>query len=242
MTLIATSEKSQDGVRRISLLGATGSIGRSTVDLIRRNRERFEVVALTANRNATALAALAREFEAEFAVVADPGAYSALHDCLADTAIETASGQEALNEAATIEADLIVAGIVGAAGLDSTLAAVRQGTLVALANKESLVCAGDLLLAEIERSGSRLLPLDSEHNAIFQVFENENAADVARLVLTASGGPFRTWSLADMAKATPDQAVAHPNWDMGRKVSVDSATMMNKGLELIEAAYLFPVA
>ncbi|MBT3930060.1 MAG: 1-deoxy-D-xylulose-5-phosphate reductoisomerase, partial [Rhodospirillaceae bacterium] len=136
---------------------------------------------------------------------------------------------------------LIVAGIVGAAGLDSTLAAVGQGTLVALANKESLVCAGDLVLAATEHSGTRLLPLDSEHNAIFQVFETENAADVEKLILTASGGPFRTWSRERMAAATPAEAIAHPNWDMGRKISVDSATMMNKGLELIEAAYLFPV-
>ncbi|MBS27542.1 MAG: 1-deoxy-D-xylulose-5-phosphate reductoisomerase [Alphaproteobacteria bacterium] len=229
-------------VRRISILGATGSIGKSTTDLIRRNRERFQVVALTANGNAAALAELAREFEAELAVVADTGALEDLQRALAGTSIETAAGPDALCDAAGVPADLIVAGIVGAAGLDATLAAVRQGTLLALANKECLVCAGDLLLAESERAGTRLLPLDSEHNAIFQVFEADNADDVEKLIVTASGGPFRTWSRKQMASATREQAISHPNWDMGRKISVDSATMMNKGLELIEAAYLFPVA
>jgi len=232
---------STDTARRISILGATGSIGKSTADLIRRNRDRFDVAALTANTSAAELAVLAREFDAELAVVADPSAYDALRDGLAGSGIEAAAGPEALSAAGGVSADLIVAGIVGAAGLDSTLSAVGQGTLVALANKESLVCAGDLVLAATERFGTRLLPLDSEHNAIFQVFETENAADVEKLILTASGGPFRTWSRARMAAATPDQAIAHPNWDMGRKISVDSATMMNKGLELIEAAYLFPV-
>ncbi|MBT4907765.1 MAG: 1-deoxy-D-xylulose-5-phosphate reductoisomerase [Rhodospirillaceae bacterium] len=227
--------------RRISILGATGSIGKSTADLIRRNRDRFDVVALTANKSAAELAALAREFDAELAVVADPSAYDALREGLAGSGIEAAAGPDALSAAGGVSADLIVAGIVGAAGLDSTLSAVGQGTLVALANKESLVCAGDLVLAATERSGTRLLPLDSEHNAIFQVFETENAGDVEKLILTASGGPFRTWSRERMAAATPDEAIAHPNWDMGRKISVDSATMMNKGLELIEAAYLFPV-
>jgi 1-deoxy-D-xylulose-5-phosphate reductoisomerase len=231
----------RDVARRISILGATGSIGKSTADIIRRNRNRFDVVAVTANRSAAELAALAREFDVELAVVADPTAYEALRDGLSGSGIEAAAGPEALTAAAGVSADLIVAGIVGAAGLDSTLAAVGQGTLVALANKESLVCAGDLVIAAIEQSGAQLLPLDSEHNAIFQVFENENSGDVEKLILTASGGPFRTWSRERMAAATPDEAVAHPNWDMGRKISVDSATMMNKGLELIEAAYLFPV-
>tara|TARA_R110002110_G_scaffold414147_3_gene643471 strand:+ start:39089 stop:40282 length:1194 start_codon:yes stop_codon:yes gene_type:complete len=230
-----------DAARRISILGATGSIGKSTTDLIRRNRDRFDVVAVTANRSAAELAALAREFDAELAVVADPSAYDALCEGLSGSGIEAAAGPEALTAAAGVSADLIVAGIVGAAGLDSTLAAVGQGTLVALANKESLVCAGDLVLAATEHSGTRLLPLDSEHNAIFQVFETENAGDVEKLILTASGGPFRAWSRERMAAATPAEAIAHPNWDMGRKISVDSATMMNKGLELIEAAYLFPV-
>jgi 1-deoxy-D-xylulose-5-phosphate reductoisomerase len=241
MALTQIETPSSDVARRISILGATGSIGNSTADLIRRNRDRFDVVALTANKSAAELAALAREFDAELAVVADPSAYDALREGLAGSGIEAAAGPDALSAAGAVSADLIVAGIVGAAGLDSTLSAVGQGTLVALANKESLVCAGDLVLAATERSGTRLLPLDSEHNAIFQVFETENAGDVEKLILTASGGPFRTWSRERMAAATPDEAIAHPNWDMGRKISVDSATMMNKGLELIEAAYLFPV-
>jgi len=241
MALTEIETPSNDAARRISILGATGSIGKSTADLIRRNRDRFDVVALTANRSAPELAALAREFDAELAVVADPDAYAALCEGLAGSGIEAAAGPEALRAAGGVSADLIVAGIVGAAGLDSTLTAVGQGTLVALANKESLVCAGDLVLAATERSGTRILPLDSEHNAIFQVFETENAGDVEKLILTASGGPFRTWSRERMAAATPAEAIAHPNWDMGHKISVDSATMMNKGLELIEAAYLFPV-
>lgn len=241
MALSEIETPSNDAVRRISILGATGSIGMSTADLIRRNRDRFDVVALTANRSAVELAALAREFDAELAVVADPNAYNALCEALAGSGIEAAAGPEAVRAAGEVPADLIVAGIVGAAGLDSTLSAVGQGTFVALANKESLVCAGDLVLAATEQAGTRLLPLDSEHNAIFQVFEAENAGDVEKLILTASGGPFRTWSLDRMAAATPAEAIAHPNWDMGQKISVDSATMMNKGLELIEAAYLFPV-
>ncbi|MBT5571427.1 MAG: 1-deoxy-D-xylulose-5-phosphate reductoisomerase, partial [Alphaproteobacteria bacterium] len=164
-----------------------------------------------------------------------------LKAALAGTGIEVAAGADALVAASREPVDMTIAGIVGAAGLDATLAAIQQGSVVALANKECLVCAGDLVLEECARAGTTLLPLDSEHNAIFQVFETENAGDVEKLILTASGGPFRTWALAEMARATPDQAVAHPNWDMGRKISVDSATMMNKGLELIEAAYLFPV-
>ncbi len=228
--------------RRVTLLGATGSIGASTADLIRWNPERFDVAVLTAHRNAGLLAALAREFQPDIAVVGDPGAYAELRDELSGTGIEVAAGPQALVDAARAPVDLTVAGIVGAAGLEATLAAVEQGNTVALANKECLVCAGDLVLSTCAKTGATLLPLDSEHNAIFQVFESDNAAEVEKLVLTASGGPFRTWSLEEMAAATPDQAVAHPNWEMGRKISVDSATMMNKGLELIEAAHLFPVA
>ena len=228
--------------RRLSVLGATGSVGSSTVDLVRRNPERFNVVALTANRSGAELAELARELRPEIAVVADPDAYDSLKQGLSGTGIEAAAGPGALVDAARAQADLTIAGIVGAAGLDATLAAIGQGGSVALANKECLVCAGELVLEACARAGTILLPLDSEHNAIFQVFESENADDVEKLVLTASGGPFRTWTREQMASATPDQAVAHPNWDMGRKISVDSATMMNKGLELIEAAYLFLVA
>jgi 1-deoxy-D-xylulose-5-phosphate reductoisomerase len=213
----------------------------STADLVRRNPEKFDVSVLTANRNVQDLAALARELRPSLAIVADETAYADLKQALADTDIEVAAGADALVDAAQEPVDLTVSGIVGAAGLEATLAAIRQGAIVALANKECLVCAGDLVLEECARSGTTLLPLDSEHNAIFQVFETENAKDVEKLILTASGGPFRTWSRDQMAAATPEQAIAHPNWDMGRKISVDSATMMNKGLELIEAAYLFPV-
>lgn len=227
--------------RRISILGATGSVGTSTTDLVRRNRDAFDVAVLTANRNVTDLAAMARELCPDIAVVADEAAYGDLKSALSGTGIAVAAGPQALVEAAREPADMTIAGIVGAAGLDSALAAIQQGRVVALANKECLVCAGDLVMAECAAAGTTLLPLDSEHNAIFQVFESENAADVEKLILTASGGPFRTWSRSEMASATPDQAVAHPNWDMGRKISVDSATMMNKGLELIEAHHLFPV-
>ena len=243
MAIANTTEvpETATGARRISILGATGSIGMSTADLVRRNPEKFDVSVLTANRNVKDLAALARELRPSLAIVADETAYADLKQALADTDIEVAAGADALVDAAQEPVDLTVAGIVGAAGLEATLAAIRQGAIVALANKECLVCAGDLVLEECARSGTTLLPLDSEHNAIFQVFETENAKDVEKLILTASGGPFRTWSRDQMAAATPKQAIAHPNWDMGRKISVDSATMMNKGLELIEAAYLFPV-
>ncbi len=242
VTEFSGDPRAVQGCRRLSILGATGSIGTSTADLVRRNPEAFDVAVLTANRNAADLATLARELRPELAIVADPEAYTELQELLAGTGIEVAAGPQALVEAAREPVDMTIAGIVGAAGLDSALAAIQQGTVVALANKECLVCAGDLVLEACHAAGTTLLPLDSEHNAIFQVFETENAADVEKLVLTASGGPFRTWTRPQMATATPDQAVAHPNWVMGRKISVDSATMMNKGLELIEAAYLFPVA
>ena len=242
VTEFSGDPRAVQGCRRLSILGATGSIGTSTADLVRRNPEAFDVAVLTANRNAADLATLARELRPELAIVADPEAYTELQELLAGTGIEVAAGPQALVEAAREPVDMTIAGIVGAAGLDSALAAIQQGTVVALANKECLVCAGDLVLEACHAAGTTLLPLDSEHNAIFQVFETENAADVEKLVLTASGGPFRTWTRPQMATATPDQAVAHPNWDMGRKISVDPATMMNKGLELIEAAYLFPVA
>ena len=238
----ATAPNTDIGRRRVALLGATGSIGASTTDLIRRNPESFDVAVLTAHRSAKALAELALELRPDIAVVADPDAYGDLRSMLDGSGIEAAAGPQALVDAARERVDLTVAGIVGSAGLEATLAAIEQGGTVALANKECLVCAGDLVLETCARTGATLLPLDSEHNAIFQVFEDRNADDVENLILTASGGPFRTWSRDDMALATPEQAVAHPNWEMGRKISVDSATMMNKGLELIEAAHLFPVA
>ena len=228
-------------MRTISVLGATGSIGASTLDLIRRDREQWRVVALTANGNAADLARLAREFSAEIAVVADESALPALRDALAGSGIAAAGGEAALVEAASRDVDVTLAAIVGCAGLAPTMAAIEQGRTVALANKEALVSAGDVMLAAVARSGATLLPVDSEHNAIFQCLAGNDPADVRWITLTASGGPFRDWSAEQLAAATPAQAVKHPNWDMGAKISVDSATMFNKGLELIEAWHLFPV-
>lgn len=227
---------------RVSILGATGSVGESALSVIAENGEGapdFEVVALTANTNAEALAAAAKATRAELAVIADESCYAELKSLLAGTGIEVAAGVDAINQSAARPADVVVAGIVGIAGLPPTLEAVRQGARVALANKESMVCAGPLLRAEATRAGARFLPIDSEHNAIFQVLDRPSR--VEKLILTASGGPFREASVAAMAAATPEQACAHPNWMMGAKISVDCATMMNKGLELIEAAYLFDV-
>ncbi len=227
--------------RSITVLGATGSIGASTLDLIRRERDKWRVVALTANGNAVELAQLAREFQAEIAVVADEAALPALREALAGTAIEAAAGATALIEAAARGADITVAAIVGCAGLAPTMAAIEQGGVIALANKEALVSAGDVMTAAVARHGATLLPVDSEHNAIFQCLQGNDIAHVHAITLTASGGPFRDWSLDQLHQATPAQAVKHPNWSMGAKISVDSATMMNKGLEFIEAYHLFPV-
>lgn len=228
-------------MRSISVLGATGSIGASTLDLIRRNRAEWRVVALTANGNAQALAALAREFEAEVAVCADAAALPALREALAGTNIEAAAGAEALVDAARRPADIVMASIVGCAGLAPTMAAIEQGRTVALANKEALVSAGELMIAAVARHGTTLLPVDSEHNAIFQCLSGNKVDHVRWITLTASGGPFRDWSLEQLQSATPAQAIKHPNWSMGAKISVDSASMMNKGLEFIEAYHLFPV-
>jgi len=227
--------------RRVTILGSTGSVGVSTIDLISREPEKFQVVALTANRNVDLLIEQASRLRPAIAVIGDETKYDRLKSGLADLGVETAAGMEAIVDAAAEPTDWVMAGIVGAAGLKPTLAAVRTGTAVALANKECLVCAGEVVMEEAARSGCTLLPVDSEHNAIFQVFETDNVGAIERLILTASGGPFRTKSLEEMALMTPDQAVAHPNWDMGAKISVDSATMMNKGLELVEASHLFPI-
>lgn len=227
--------------RTVSILGATGSIGCNTLDLIRRNRGAYAVQALTANRNVELLTAQAREFRPALAVIADESLYGALKSALGGTGIEVAAGAQALVDAASRPAEWVMAAIVGAAGLAPTLAAIRRGATLALANKECLVCAGDLVMAEVERHHATLLPVDSEHNAIFQVFNFDQPEAVDRIILTASGGPFRTMTRTEMATVTPAQAVAHPNWDMGAKISVDSATMFNKGLELIEACHLFPV-
>lgn len=227
--------------RTISILGATGSVGASTLDLIRRERDKWRVVALTANGNAGELARLAREFGAELAVVADEAKLPELREGLAGSGIEAAGGAATLCEAAARPVDITVAAIVGCAGLAPVMAAIRRGGTVALANKEALVSAGGVMTAAVAQHGATLLPVDSEHNAIFQCLQGNRVEDVARITLTASGGPLRTWSLEQLAAATPAQAVAHPNWDMGAKISVDSATMMNKGLEYIEAHHLFPV-
>ena len=227
--------------RRVTILGSTGSIGCNTIDLIARHPGAFKIEALTAQRSVERLAEQARAVGAKQAVIGDPALYGALKEALAGTETAAAAGAQALIEAAAAPADFVMAGIVGAAGLRPTLAAAAQGTIIGLANKECLVCAGSLMLAEVERGGATLLPVDSEHNAIFQVFDFERSEGVEKIVLTASGGPFREASMETMAQATPEQAVAHPNWDMGAKISVDSATMMNKGLETIEAFYLFPV-
>jgi 1-deoxy-D-xylulose-5-phosphate reductoisomerase len=233
------AQRCGDGPRRVTILGSTGSVGQSTIDLLLRNPEGFEVEALTANRNPERLAEQARALRARFAVVADPAYYRELRDALAGTRIEAACGAEAVVEAAERPAEWVMAGIVGAAGLKSTLAAIRRGSIVAFANKEVLVCAGSLVMQEVVRHGATLLPVDSEHNAIWQCFDFARIEAVEKIILTASGGPFRECSLEEMRDATPEQAVAHPNWRMGAKISVDSATMMNKGLELIEAHHLF---
>jgi 1-deoxy-D-xylulose-5-phosphate reductoisomerase len=227
--------------RRLTILGSTGSVGCSTVDLIERSQGSYQVEALTAFGNVPLLAEQSRRLRPRLAVVGNERHYPALKAALAGSGIEVAAGRNGLLEAAARPADWVMAAIVGAAGLEPTLAAIRRGATVALANKECLVCAGELVLREARTHGATLLPVDSEHNAIFQVFDFSRPEAVERIILTASGGPFRTLSLAEMRDVTPAQAVAHPVWSMGAKISVDSATLMNKGLELIEAQYLFPV-
>jgi len=227
--------------RSISIFGATGSIGASTTDLLRGEKDKWRVVAVTAHSQARELARLAREFDAEIAVVGDESCLVELREELAGTGIEVAAGKTALIDAAARPVDLTVAGIVGCAGLAPTMAAIEQGGTVALANKEALVSAGEVMTAAVARHRATLLPVDSEHNAIFQCLAGNDPSDVRWITLTASGGPFRQWNAKRLAAATPAEAVRHPNWDMGAKISVDSATMMNKGLELIEAFHLFPV-
>jgi 1-deoxy-D-xylulose-5-phosphate reductoisomerase len=225
--------------RTISILGATGSVGTSTLDLVERSPDRFEVVALTAATNVAALADAARRTDARLAVIDDATLLPQLQERLAGTRCRAASGRDALADAAAGEAEWVMAAIVGCAGLEPVMAAVEAGRTVALANKEALVTAGGLMIDAARRSGATILPVDSEHNAIFQCLAGSRAEDVERIVLTASGGPFRNASQIEMEAMTPGQAVAHPNWSMGAKISVDSATMMNKGLELIEAHHLF---
>jgi 1-deoxy-D-xylulose-5-phosphate reductoisomerase len=225
--------------KTVSILGSTGSIGDSTLDLIERDPGSYTVVALTGNNNWKKLAEQAKRLRPTVVVLADPANYGALKEALAGTATDVAAGPEALCAAAALPAEFVMAAIVGAAGLKPTLEAVKRGAAVGLANKECLVCAGELFMAAVSTHKATLLPVDSEHNAIFQVFDFEQKNNISKIILTASGGPFRTWTEEAMRRATPAQAVAHPNWSMGAKISVDSASMMNKGLEVIEAHHLF---
>ena len=227
------------GIKTVSILGATGSVGGSTLDLVQRSPDRFEVIALTAATRVDELAAAARTSGAKLAVIGDESLLPRLREQLAGTGCRAEAGADALREAAAGEAEWVMAAIVGCAGLDPVMAAIEAGRTVALANKEALVTAGSLMIDAARSSGATILPVDSEHNAIFQCLAGSTADQIAKLVLTASGGPFLARSRAEMATMTPDQAVAHPNWSMGAKISVDSATMMNKGLELIEAHHLF---
>jgi 1-deoxy-D-xylulose-5-phosphate reductoisomerase len=238
----SSARKEPDSVRkRISVLGATGSVGLSTLDVVGRNPDLFQVVALTGHGNVESLADLAIGHRAALAVIGDERHYPALKARLAGTGIEAGAGPAALTEAAVRPADCVVAGIIGAAGLRATLAAVSQGTRVALANKECLVLAGRMFMRAVREAGTELLPVDSEHSAVFQAIAGADPAAIERIVLTASGGPFRTWTREQLARATPEEALLHPNWSMGRKITIDSATLMNKSLELIEAYHLFPV-
>ena len=215
--------------KRVTILGSTGSVGCQTIDLIERAPERYEVVALTANRNIAKLVEQARALKPELVVIADESKYQALKAALADTNIAVAAGARAVEEAAAGDSDWVMSAIVGAAGLPATLAAARRGATIAFANKETLVCAGPLMMKLVADAGARLLPVDSEHNAIFQVFDFDHREAIARLILTASGGPFRTVTREAMATMTPEQAIKHPVWSMGAKISIDSATLMNKG-------------
>lgn len=227
--------------RRVTILGATGSIGSSAVDLLGAHRDRFEIVSLVANRNVVRIAEIARELNAEFVALADETQQQALREALSGTGIQSGAGQEAVLEAVARDADTIIAGIAGTAGVPATHAALRPGRTLALANKECLVCAGDAFMRDVRQRGVTLMPLDSEHNALHQALGDVPISDVERMTLTASGGPFRTWDVERIRAATPEQALKHPKWSMGAKISIDSATMMNKGLELIEAQHLFSI-
>ena len=226
-------------MKSVTVLGSTGSVGRQTVELLAANPDLYRVRALVAGRNAALLAEQALCLRAEIAVLADEAAYPALKEALAGSGVEAACGQPAIVEAAARPADWTMCAIMGAVGLHATLAAVRRGGAIALANKEALVCAGDVMLRAVSAAAATLLPVDSEHNAIFQAMADGNRGSIERIILTASGGPFRTASMEEMRLAKPETALKHPVWSMGAKISIDSATMMNKGLELIEAARLF---
>ena len=233
--------KARKEPRVVTILGATGSIGRSTADLLCDAPEAFTVAAIAGGRDPIALAKTAIRLKASFAALADPSGYAALVEALSGTGIKAAAGEEAVVEAALHPSDLVVGAIAGTAGVKPTYAALEAGRTVALANKECLVCAGAAFMRQAQIQGTRLLPVDSEHNAIFQALGDADPSSIEMMTLTASGGPFRSWSHEQIAAATPEQALAHPNWAMGPKVTVDSAGLMNKGLELIEAHYLFEI-
>jgi 1-deoxy-D-xylulose-5-phosphate reductoisomerase len=236
---LRNNKTAASAVRSVTVLGATGSIGDSTMDLLRSAPERYRVEALTGNSNVQGLAKLAREFDARFVAVADASRLAELKEALAGTRTECGAGESAIIEAAARPADWVMAAVSGAAGLKPALAAVDRGATVALANKECLVCAGDFFMQRALKAGACILPADSEHNALFQALGSGNREELVRVIITASGGPFRTWAPADIEQATLAQALKHPNWSMGQKITIDSASMMNKGLEVIEAAYLF---
>lgn len=242
MAIQTPATRTETARKSITLLGATGTIGQNTLKIIAAHPQRFELAAVTAGENVELLAQQARQYHARRAVIANPDLYGALKDALAGSTIEVAAGEDAVAEAASLPGvDTVMSAIVGAAGLKPTLAAIRSGKTIALANKECLVCAGDVMNAQIKKHGATLIPVDSEHSAIFQLFDSDHPERIDSVTITASGGPFRTWTTQQMRDATPQQAVKHPNWAMGAKISVDSATLMNKGLELIEAYYLFPL-
>ncbi len=241
MVVTEAHKKVDTAPRRVTILGSTGSVGSNTVDLIERSPDSYVIEALTANRNVEELTRQALKLKPRVAVVADPACYGALKQALSGSGVEVAAGPEAVADAASRPAEWVMASIVGTAGLVPTLKAVERGAIVGLANKECLVSAGDLMMTEIKRCGATMIPVDSEHSAIFQIFDFDDPDKVKRIILTASGGPFRQLTSPQMATVTPEQAVDHPNWDMGAKISIDSATMMNKGLELIEAYHLFDI-
>jgi 1-deoxy-D-xylulose-5-phosphate reductoisomerase len=236
---LRNNKATASSVRRVTVLGATGSIGDSTMDLIRAAPERYQVEALTANTNVEALVKLAKEFRARFVAVADASRLAELRAALAGTGIQCGAGDSAIVEAAERPSDWLMAAVSGAAGLKPALAAVDRGATIALANKECLVCAGDFFMQRAAKAGACILPADSEHNALFQALGSGSREELTRVIITASGGPFRTWAAADIEQATLAQALKHPNWSMGQKITIDSASMMNKGLEVIEASYLF---
>ena len=236
---LRNNKAATSAVRAVTVLGATGSIGDSTMDLLRASRDRYRVEALTANNNVEALAKLAREFDARFVAIGNTNRLADLKAALAGTGTECGAGESAIIEAASRPADWVMAAVSGAAGLKPALAAVDRGASVALANKECLVCAGDFFMERAAKAGACILPADSEHNALFQALGSGNREELVRVIITASGGPFRTWTSGDIEQATLAQALKHPNWSMGQKITIDSASMMNKGLEVIEASYLF---